>query len=511
MKKHMFLSKYALLLITVLFLLPACHDLLDEPAENRAFTGETDYTIADNMSLPLLGMYADFYNSEWEVFPLLAVRGDDVNAGGLGDQQDFAETDKYNYNKDYWMYNSVWQNYYGDIFNAHSAMDQIQKYMDAGASKTLGDQYIAEIKVMRAWYLYYLAQIWGEVFIPESSDPSALLVAKLNSKDDVMKHISEQMDQAIPALPAVHPNERSDVKGGITKFTALAIKARANLALKNYAAVAEATSQIISSGKFALSADYYNLFKIPGKLNRENLLELQYSDFGKGSGDAINYLNDFFGPQGWTPKVTGAGSGWGFYEPSLKYIKFMLDRNETIRLETSVLFTNRGITEIKKDPKYATLPAWITNTTRSGDRINDYARALFASGKHYLPSDQLIPGRNGYGSNKNFICIRYAEILLMHAEALTSGASSSALTADAAVNQVRTRAGLNNLTGVTNAQVMDEKYAELAMEWGTRFYDMVRLGNYTALSYDGRTFTADKTYLPYPQNQVDLLPALQKK
>lgn len=36
---------------------------------------------------------------------------------------------------------------------------------------------------------------------------------------------------------------------------------------------------------------------------------------------------------------------------------------------------------------------------------------------------------------------------------------------------------------------MDEKFAELAMEWGIRFYDMVRLGNYAALSYDGRTFT----------------------
>jgi hypothetical protein len=67
------------------------------------------------------------------------------------------------------------------------------------------------------------------------------------------------------------------------------------------------------------------------------------------------------------------------------------------------------------------------------------------------------------------------------------------------------------LSGVTNAQVMDEKYAELAMEWGTRYFDMVRLGNSSALSYDGRTFTMDKTFLPYPQNQVDQLPVLRTK
>jgi hypothetical protein len=133
---------------------------------------------------------------------------------------------------------------------------------------------------------------------------------------------------------------------------------------------------------------------------------------------------------------------------------------------------------------------------------------MFVSGKHYLPSDQLTPGRTDYGTNKNFTCIRYAEILLMHAEALTMGASGSGMTADQAVNAVRNRAGLGNLSGVTNDQVMDEKFAELAMEWGTRYYDMVRLEKYNELSYDGRTFSPDKIFLPYPQGQVDQLPVL---
>lgn len=487
----------------------ACHDLLDEPAENKSFTEETDYTNSDNMILPLIGAYAEFYTRGWEDFPLISVRGDDVNAGGLGDQQDYAETDLYNYNKDFWMINSMWQNFYKDIFFAHSAMEQIELYRENGGDNSKADQYIAEAKTLRAFLLFQLSRVWGSVFIPVTSDPSDFLVLNPATKDEVMQHISDQMDEAVPYLLTSNPNERTDIKGGVTKYTALAIKAMANLELKNYQGVADATSQIISSGKFVLEPDFYNLFKIKGKLNSENLLELQYSDLGTGSGTSFSYLYAFFGPQGWTPKVTGAGSGWGFYEPSMKYIKFMIDRGETVRLETSVLFTNRGIAEIKKDSKYATLPSWISNTTRSGDRINDYARALFASGKHYLPSDQLTPGRTSYGTNQNFTCIRYAEVLLMHAEALTQGATSSAMTADHAVNAVRTRAGLSSLSGVTNAQVMDEKFAELAMEWGIRYYDMIRLERYSDLSYDGRTFTADKTFLPYPQTQVDLLPTLQ--
>lgn len=499
-----------LTLLALLALVTSCHDLLDEPTEGKVFTEQTDYTDAGNMILPLVGAYAEFYTRGWEDFPVIAVRGDDVNAGGLGDQQDYAEADKYNYNKDYWMFNSVWQNLYKDIFFCHSAMEQIDLYVQAGASTSLGEQYKAEAMTLRAFMLLQLSRVWGDLLIPPSSDPSLLLITDLSTKDEVMQHISDQMDLAIPNLPAMHPNKRTDIKGGVTRFTALAIKALANLELKNYQAVADATSQIISSGEFALEPDYYNLFKIKGKLNNENLFELQYSDLGLGSGTNFSYLYAFFGPQNWTPKVTGAGSGWGFYEPSMKYIKFMLDRGETTRLQTSVLFTNRGIAEIKKDPAYATLPDWISNTTPSGDRINDYARALFASGKHYLPSDQLTPGRTDYGTNKNFTIIRYAEILLMHAEALTQGASSSTMSALDAVNAVRTRANMAGLSSVNNNQVMDEKFAELAMEWGTRFYDMVRLERFNELSYDGRTFTADKKFLPYPQIQVDLLPILKK-
>ena len=98
----------------------------------------------------------------------------------------------------------------------------------------------------------------------------------------------------------------------------------------------------------------------------------------------------------------------------------------------------------------------------------------------------------------------------MYAEALTQGASGQATTALDAVNAVRARASMPALASVDNDAVMKEKFAELAMEWGTRYYDMVRLGKYSELSYDGRTFTDTKIFLPYPQTQVDLLPALKK-
>lgn len=500
----------ALLAIFVLALL-GCTDKLDEPELNNNFAGGTDFTKTEDMVLSLIGVYEAFQSRGWEQPLLIAVRGDDVNAGGLGDQPQFFDTDLFKYDKDYWMYNSLWENVYVDVISAHTAMEQIARYQELADNNgvALGNQYIAETKVIRAIMLFHISQVWGDVFIPTSSDTGELkLLEAVPTQDEVMQHISDQMDEAIPFLLDTHPNKRTDLPGGATIYTALAIKALANQELGNYQAVADACAEIINSGEFSLFPDYYELFKTPGKLSDESILDMQYSDFGQGEGDREGHLYAPYGPQNWTPAVDGASSGWGFFEPSMKFIKFMLDRGEAVRLETSVLFTDRGIAELQTDPDYATLPAFVSNTTRDGDLINDYARALFASGKHYLPSAQLIPGRTAYGSNKNFNIIRYAEILLTYAEALTQGASSSGMTADQAVNLVRERAGMDPLSGVTLDQVLDEKYAELSMEWGKRYFDMIRLGRTSELSYDGRTFTEDKAFLPYPQAQVDQFPIL---
>ncbi len=497
-------SALALAIILCLF---ACNDKLDEQ-EGQLNTGDVDYTISEDMILPLIGAYEAFSTRGWEEPLLISVRGDDVNAGGLGDQQDFAETDLFNYNKDYWMYNSVWSLLYADIVSVNNALDLIEQYKSFADESDFAkaDQYMAETKVFRGWLHFNLSRVWGDIFIINTALPDEGIGDGVKTKDEVMQFVSDLMDEAIPHLPDMRPNERDDVRGGVTKYTALALKAMANLELKNYQGVADATSAIINSNKFSLFPDFYQLFKNPGELSDENLLEMQFSDFNSGTGDTFYHLYAPFGPQNWTPARENASSGWGFYEPSLKFIKFMLDRGETTRLQTSVLFTDRGIAEITSDPAYAILPGWISNTTPDGDVINDYARAMFASGKHYLPSIQLTDGRNDYGGGKNMISIRYAEILLMHAEALTRGASGTGLTADQAVNMVRVRAGLSNLSGVTTDDVLDEKFAELALEWGIRYFDMIRSENYSELSYDGRTFSPDKALLPYPQAQVDALP-----
>ncbi|MBO6532395.1 MAG: RagB/SusD family nutrient uptake outer membrane protein [Muricauda sp.] len=508
MKNSNLLYRTVFILIAMLTI-QSCSDKFED-REGQLNADDLDYSATEDMVQALIGSYYVIATRGWEEPLLLSVRGDDVNAGGLGDQQPFADTDNYVYAQGYWMYNSLWNVHYGDIVQLNTEIELIENFKDFAdeSGKETADQYIAEIKVMRAWLHFNLARVWSDVFIIESTQPDAEIANGPATKEEIMQYISDQMDEAIPLLPNLRPNERTDIPGGVTRYTAYALKAMAQMEMENYQGMADACAAIINSNKFSLYPDFYNLFKKPGELSDESLFELQFSDYGSSTGDVFYHLYAPFGPQGWSPARENASGGWGFYEPSMKFIKFMLDRNEAVRLETSVLWTDRGIAELQNDPNYSTLPSFVSNTTRDGDVINDYARALFASGKHYLPSVQLTEQRNDYGGGKNMIVIRYAEILLMYAEALTRGATGSGMTADQAVNLVRNRAGMPSLSGVSSSDVMDEKFAELGMEWGIRYYDMIRLDNYGELSYDGRSFTADKELLPYPQAQLDALPSL---
>jgi len=169
-----------LAIASVLLISAACHEILDEPAENQLSPEEVDYTITDNTILPLIGYYGQFQGFAWENYPLIATMGDDVNAGGAGDQGGgHTDIDIYsNFVEDtYWMFNSVWCNLYRDIYTAHSTMEQIALYGEHATDKTNSDQYITEVKVIKAWELILLSRMWGKVFIPQSSDQTEMYCA----------------------------------------------------------------------------------------------------------------------------------------------------------------------------------------------------------------------------------------------------------------------------------------------------------------------------------------------
>src|SRR5581483_7231823 len=102
--------------------------------------------------------------------------------------------------------------------------------------------------------------------------------------------------------------------------------------------VLSATNAIINSNRFSLFPDFYQLFKIPGKLSDESLFELQYTDFGSSTGTIIlpGAFFDFQGPSG--DQRGSPVAGWGFMNPTSTIESFFIGRNDSVRLKTSILY-----------------------------------------------------------------------------------------------------------------------------------------------------------------------------
>ena len=190
--------------------------------------------------------------------------------------------------------------------------------------------------------------------------------------------------------------------------------ARIYLLKGDYAQVETLTDDIIKNGGFRLYDDFYQLFKIPGKLCDESLFECQVTDYGNGSGDylGVDQWFNFQGPnmaERYDEVVNADGTisykqaegtksigGWNFigYEP--EFVAWAEARGEGVRAETSFL---KALSKTRE--------GWQVGPT-SATKTDCW------NGKGYLPYNQMTLPRTTYGANNNVRIIRYAEVLLMN-------------------------------------------------------------------------------------------------
>ena len=283
------------------------------------------------------------------------------------------------------------------------------------------------------------------------------------------------------------------VVGAFTAFSAEALAARFALLMGDYAKVETYTDDIVTNGGFSLYPDYYDLFKIPGKLCDESLMEVQVTDFGLTTGDYIG-IDQWYVSQGASLKGTVGSeqidiAGWNFCQYNTRFVDWCKARGETTRLEVSCLQTG----------------------DKTRDNFTVTSSGIF-NGKAMLPYDQMTGGNTEWGRNNNVRLMRYAEVLLMNAEAKVRNGKSG----DAPFNEVRTRANMPTVNGVTLEDILDERRIELCSEWGLRYTDLVRTGkaetvlNDPALVRDQANgeWTTAKAWWPVPGDQLTNLPDL---
>lgn len=481
----------------------SCSDFLDKAPENTVPEESIDYTNLSNMYQPVSGVYGALRTGgmHWVGLPLYIVRDDDVWSGRHDDQADLINIgESFVYMNSFWGFNEMWNQNYKIVRVANAALDDLANFR---ANCTSNDdlqknsEYEGEVRFLRALAYYRLTQLFGDVTILRSNTQTDLT---RSVRDVVYEYmLTEDLLPAIELLPEVHPRNAEHM-GAATSYTAATLAAKVYLQMNDFPNVKKQTEYVISSGLFDLYPDFYNLFKTAGMLCEESLFECQITDFDAGSGEEIR-PGEWYVFQG--PANTGVVSGWGFIGYRDEFVDWAEKRGETVRATTT--FLKGG------------------ETTPSGDAINlntNMTATNCWNGKAYLPSSETPAGR-GYGSGNNIRILRYADVLLMYAEACVETGQDLG-NALIQINKIRERAQMPPFqqSDLTKDNILDERRMELAGEWGERYMDLVRTGKAATVLNEGvdptpgdrnivvNGWTEDKTYYPIPPTQIENAPAL---
>lgn len=479
------------IIISVL-LVASCSEFLDIRPEGTTPAEGIDYSKSENIFKPVSAAYASMRSGNVHAFPYICafeITSDNADKGSSPEDNPTAlALDKFTYDASNSIINDLWVGYYDVVSAANNAISQMPLFREAiqnAQTQVTIDQCEGEARVIRAYAYFNLARLFGTVPLVDTVMTADQLASlRQASRDDIYQFISSDLDYAISVIPVAYP---SSYAGRITSYTARAIKAKAMMYAGNWNEVAKLTDEIITSGRYGLLTDFREVFSIDGENSKESLFEIQSSTLGGITGTAP-YIEYAYvqGPRGNSPSNM---QGWGFCTPSDDLIAFYQSRDEVVRPATTLLY--RG------------------TITPEGDEIKASCTNPVYNGKCYTPSIYNNWSNNGYGYDYNVRVLRYAEVLLMYAEALLNGApvGESGLTADQAVNLVRNRAQLQPLSGVTLQNVWDERRAELAME-EDRFFDLIRTGQ-AAEVLSSYGFTSGKNEIfPIPANQRQLNPNL---
>jgi len=491
-----------ILLVLSVFLFFGCTDFLNIRPEATVPSNGMDYTKAENVFLPISAAYASMRNDNAHGFQYIGafeITSDNADKGSTpGDNPPMNELDLFTFTSINALINDLWVANFDIVSSANNAIYQMPLFESTllnATDKAYTQQCTGEAKTIRAYAYFNLARLFGRVPVIDKSLTAEQLAAKTQeSTDSIYSFAERDLQEAINVLPTSYSSQWA---GRITKYTAMAIKAKVHMyhasfanSVANWDSVASLTDRIIASGKYDLLPDFRSEFSVDNKNSKESLFEIQGSDLGKSTGDQT-YLTYAYvqGPRGNSP---GNMQGWGFCTPSNNLLNFFATRGETVRSTATFLY--RG------------------TKTPEGDSIKTICSNPVYNGKVYTPAVYNTWSYNGYGFDQNVHVIRYSDVLLMFAEAKVRGSvkgNTSGFSAISAINKVRERAKLTDLTLLTLQNIWDERRAELALE-EDRFFDLVRTGQ-AATVLAGNGFKPNKNEVfPIPNSQILLNTNLQQ-
>ena len=477
--KYFKISLYAVLLTAVGFIIPGCEKFLDldppyvQDAENYFLTPE-DYENA------LVGAYDLLQGSFLSVW-IAEIASDNTIAGGesVNDTEGLHQIDNMTHGGVNLELQNVWRWNYAGVTRANYIMEFKDNIDFAGK-----DLIIAQTRFLRAFYYFELVKFFGDVplIVDRRLGVDEVTEIPRSPRSEVYAQIEFDLIAAAEDLQ-VMPSRKGEVSQGAAK----SLLGKVYLYQGKNAEAAAVLQEVINSGVYSLIPDFNDLFKVSSEGNSETVFDVEYSGLEGGSYGCLICLEGNAGPgfQGirqYEGPVYGDGNSYNLPTQNL-YDAF--DPADP-RREATILDIEAFIAA-QPDPSAITYA--IGGGGHTGYYNNKYIKR---QGEFGLPDNDLT-------SPVNYRVIRYADVLLMAAEALYQ--TGDAGTAQTYVNQVRARVSMPDITLGSVEDIWNERRLELSCE-GHRFFDLVRTGK-AASSIEG--FQSNKNELfPIPQIEIDL-------
>lgn len=514
-------NSFRILLLSLALVSASCDSMLEVDPQDKYLSNS--YMISEDQVFSVLMAAYDplqwsYVDGRWiSVVMLGEIWSDNANAGGdqtNGDQPGWQDIDDLNVSTQSPDVQAIWKKYYFGINRANQVLN------NAKINTPVVEQYQAEAKFLRAFYHFELFRTFGPMPIITSEPAPDDRSFTRNTMSEVFTQITSDLEAAIPLLPPSYP---STFAGRITKGAAQALLGKAYLYwadLKNddtalFDKAAENLSDVIESGEYELLDDYTELYAFGAANSSESVFEIQYTNEIAADWNVPFYIINgnmivqLCGIRGLCSDHPLYNEGWGFMLPTDDlYDSYLPD--DLIRRNSAIISQTQLVLE------GCPVSAGVQNAVD----FEGYWQKKYANYKSYSPPHGGDPNVQ---KDPNQPYIRYADVLLMYAEALIRG-TGTASEAQTYIDMVRERAagpGDNTGTFRTAADLMAdegwtlleviwyERRAELAGE-GDRWFDLVRSGRASANLFApsnprNASFDDNDRFLPIPQRDLDIM------
>ncbi|WP_114749681.1 RagB/SusD family nutrient uptake outer membrane protein [Pleomorphovibrio marinus] len=493
---------YKLLIVSFLLCTVSCDDdFLDVPPLGLVSDANFDPVMAVTSCYNIMGNYDNRW-SDWRILILGDALSDDAWKGGSSqtDQIDIYQMNIFATIPSNVIPRDVWSMYYRRIFRFNWAIVNLQGLDQEIA---LNRRLLGEVKFLRAMHYFWLVRSFGDVPLVEEPLSSDQHNKVRESEINLYEFIERELLEAIDLLPTKSEYQLRDL-GRATEGSARGLLSKVYLYQEKWSEALDQAGLIINSGDYQLETDFGNIFSREAQHGPESLFEITFAENDQLSNPTYHAI---------AQRSRNVFGGWGLNCPT----KDLLDAFEPGDPRTIHTITFHGdITE---------------------GQTHDHSGYDNPDQMHNMKAFKPVSLQgNSANDGENFRVMRYAEILLIYAEAANElGQSGEALEK---LNLVRERARNSSRTdryrtfinfelaepenvlpeitetGQTELReiIWQERRVELALE-GDRFYDLVRQGRAgDVLRSFSQQYNADKgsnfqdgihERFPVPQDEID--------